>query len=48
MVKKTGVLIPEEAFEPAEIFAELEKRGIFMHEEINQLDVENESVHATR
>lgn len=48
MVKKTGVLIPEEAFEPAEIFAELEKRGIFMHEEISQLDVENESVHATR
>lgn len=38
MVKKTGVLIPEEAFEPAEIFAELEKRGIFMHEEITQLD----------
>ena len=38
MVKKTGVLIPEEAFEPAEVFAELEKRGIYMHEEITQLD----------
>lgn len=38
MVKKTGVLIPEEAFEPAEVFAELEKRGIFMHEEITQLE----------
>ncbi|MFJ9500838.1 saccharopine dehydrogenase family protein [Brevibacillus centrosporus] len=44
-VKKTGVLIPEDAFEPAEIFAELEKRGIFMHEEITQLD---ESVQVTR
>lgn len=37
-VKKTGVLIPEEAFDPAEIFAELEKRGILLHEEITQLD----------
>lgn len=44
-VKKTGVLIPEDAFEPAEIFAELEKRGIFMHEEITQLD---ESVQVVR
>lgn len=44
-VKKTGVLIPEDAFEPSEIFAELEKRGIFMHEEITQLD---ESVQVTR
>ncbi|MED1796389.1 saccharopine dehydrogenase C-terminal domain-containing protein [Brevibacillus nitrificans] len=44
-VKKTGVLIPEDAFDPAEIFAELEKRGIFMHEEITQLD---ESVQVTR
>ncbi len=43
-VKKTGVLIPEDAFDPAEIFAELEKRGIFMHEEITQLD---ESVQVT-
>lgn len=31
-VEKTGILIPEEAFEPAVIFAELEKRGIQMHE----------------
>ncbi|GIO05836.1 saccharopine dehydrogenase [Brevibacillus reuszeri] len=48
MVKKTGVLIPEEAFEPAEVFAELEKRGIFMHEEITQLDTEDESVQVAR
>ena len=48
MVKKTGVLIPEEAFEPAEVFAELEKRGIFMHEEITQLDTEDESVQLAR
>lgn len=31
-VKKTGILIPEEAFEPEEIFQELEKRQIYMHE----------------
>ncbi|MFP3387747.1 saccharopine dehydrogenase family protein [Brevibacillus sp. SIMBA_040] len=48
MVKKTGVLIPEEAFEPAEVFAQLEKRGIFMHEEITQLDTEDESVQMAR
>ncbi|MFE1629557.1 saccharopine dehydrogenase family protein [Brevibacillus reuszeri] len=48
MVKKTGVLIPEEAFEPAEVFAELEKRGILMHEEITQLDTEDESVQVAR
>jgi saccharopine dehydrogenase-like NADP-dependent oxidoreductase len=33
-VKKTGVLAPEQAFDPAEIFRELEKRRIFVHEEI--------------
>jgi len=31
-VKKTGVLIPEEAFIPEEIFGELEKRGLLVHE----------------
>ncbi len=31
-VQKAGILIPEEAFDPAVIFAELEKRGIRMHE----------------
>ena len=31
-VKGTGILIPEEAFEPQQIFDELEKRGIYMHE----------------
>lgn len=36
-VKKHGILIPEEAFEPEEIFAELEKRGIYMHEEWKDL-----------
>lgn len=30
--RKAGILIPEEAFDPAVIFAELEKRGIRMHE----------------
>ena len=33
----TGALTPEEAFRPADIFAELEKRQIFIHEEISQL-----------
>jgi saccharopine dehydrogenase-like NADP-dependent oxidoreductase len=31
-VKRSGVLIPEEAFSPLEIFEELEKRSIFIHE----------------
>ncbi|MGM0714914.1 saccharopine dehydrogenase C-terminal domain-containing protein [Brevibacillus parabrevis] len=49
MVKKTGVLIPEDAFAPAEVFAELEKRGIYIHEEITQLDAQtSESVQASR
>lgn len=30
--KKTGVIIPEDAFDPATVFAALEKRDIFMHE----------------
>ncbi len=37
-VKATGVLAPEEAFEPSEIFSELEKRRIFVHEKITALD----------
>jgi saccharopine dehydrogenase-like NADP-dependent oxidoreductase len=32
-VKKTGVLIPEEAFIPEDIFGELKKRYIFVHEQ---------------
>ena len=31
-VEKTGVLIPEDAFNPQEIFAQLAKREIYMHE----------------
>lgn len=31
-VKGTGILIPEDAFEPELIFKELERRGIYMHE----------------
>ncbi|WP_019122970.1 saccharopine dehydrogenase family protein [Brevibacillus massiliensis] len=37
-VQATGVINPEEAFEPSDIFAELEKRGIFVHEEITCLE----------
>ncbi len=37
-VKSTGVLAPEQAFNPAEIFRELEKRQIFVHERMNTLD----------
>lgn len=43
-VKKTGVIIPEEAFEPGTIFKELEKRGIFVHEEIKNIEAQKESV----
>ncbi len=37
-VEKTGVLAPEQAFNPADIFRELQRRQIFVHEEINALD----------
>jgi saccharopine dehydrogenase-like NADP-dependent oxidoreductase len=37
MVKKCGVLTPEEAFDPETVFAELEKRGIIIHEKAGPL-----------
>lgn len=38
-VEKKGVIIPEEAFlEPGIIFKELEKRGIFVHEEVKEIE----------
>ncbi|MGG4489665.1 saccharopine dehydrogenase family protein [Metabacillus idriensis] len=41
-VKKKGIVIPEDAFaDPVKIFNQLEKRGIFIHEEINKLDENN-------
>lgn len=40
-VEKKGIVIPEDAFaDPVKIFNQLEKRDIFIHEEINKL-VEN-------
>ena len=36
-VKRTGVVMPEFAFNPEEIFRELEKRQIFIHIKINHL-----------
>ncbi len=36
-VNKRGVITPEEAFDPAVIFAELAKRQIVIHEEITEL-----------
>jgi lysine 6-dehydrogenase len=36
-VKVSGVVIPELAFDPSEVFKELEKRQIFIHEKINLL-----------
>ncbi|WP_191566275.1 saccharopine dehydrogenase family protein [Metabacillus idriensis] len=40
-VEKKGIVIPEDAFaDPVKIFNQLEKRGIFIHEEIKKL-VEN-------
>ena len=41
-VKRTGVLAPEEAFDPTEVFAELKKRQIFIHEKIEAIS-ESES-----
>ena len=37
-VKDTGLLIPEYAFDPQDVFDELAKREIYIHEEINELD----------
>ena len=34
-VKTKGVVIPELAFDPKEVFKELEKRQIFIHEKIH-------------
>ncbi|WP_065409881.1 saccharopine dehydrogenase family protein [Pseudobacillus wudalianchiensis] len=48
MVKKTGVLIPEEAFEPAMIFNELKKRDIHVHEEIKTVNEALEKEEAIR
>jgi saccharopine dehydrogenase-like NADP-dependent oxidoreductase len=36
-VKGKGVVIPEFAFDPSEVFKELKKRQIFIHEKINAL-----------
>lgn len=36
-VRKPGVLIPEEAFEPARVLDELKKRELYVHEEIEEI-----------
>lgn len=36
-IKEHGVLIPEKVFEPKDIFEGLEKRNIFIHEEIEEI-----------
>ena len=36
-VKDTGLLIPEHAFDPEDVFEELAKRQIMMHEEITEI-----------
>ncbi|WP_042345524.1 saccharopine dehydrogenase family protein [Bacillus massiliigorillae] len=41
-VEKTGVIIPEEAFDPSAIFKELEKRGIYIREEITYVEEQRE------
>ncbi|MDN3016929.1 saccharopine dehydrogenase C-terminal domain-containing protein [Paenibacillus sp. BSR1-1] len=48
LVQKTGVLIPEEAFEPSMIFEELKKRGIEIHEEIQVVEesIDEEAINA--
>ena len=37
-VKDTGLLIPEYAFEPQDVFDELAKREIYIHEQVNEID----------
>lgn len=37
-VKETGVLIPEDAFDPKEVFDELKKRDMHIHEEIEVIE----------
>lgn len=37
LVKKTGVIAPEEAFDPQTVFAELNKRDIHVHERVQVL-----------
>jgi hypothetical protein len=36
-VNAKGVIIPELAFDPSEVFKELEKRQIFIHEKIHDV-----------
>jgi hypothetical protein len=38
-VKGTGVLTPEEAFDPPTVFAELQRRRIVVHEKVEPLAV---------
>lgn len=45
-VEKTGILIPEDAFDPQLIFTELEKRGIHIHEEIETVTEESDELKA--
>lgn len=42
LVEKTGILIPEDAFEPTMIFEALKKRGIHIHEEIVSIKSNNQ------
>lgn len=44
-VGKTGVLIPEEAFDPARVFTELAKRSLTIHETIVELDAATQAAH---
>jgi saccharopine dehydrogenase-like NADP-dependent oxidoreductase len=37
LVEKTGVITPEEAFEPEAVFAELRSRQILIHVRIEKL-----------
>ena len=37
-VKRTGVVMPEFAFDPEEIFRELEKRRILVHIQLNNAE----------
>jgi saccharopine dehydrogenase-like NADP-dependent oxidoreductase len=38
LVKQSGILTPEEAFDPAMVFTELSKRQILIHRQIDEMD----------
>ena len=40
LVGKTGVITPEEAFDPEAVFAEMQRRGIAVHDKVEPAEQE--------